>query len=174
MIGAAIGAVASIGSSIFGGIKKRKAMKKQKRILDGQMQENDQWFNAEYGRDVLDNPESRSYLKSISDKLRKQNRAMENNAVATGATHENMLAQKQAANEVMSDAVNNVVAQQTARKDGIRQQYMANKQSILNNQRTLAAQQAGNVADMASSIAGGVGQLANVADSAGWLGKLKK
>lgn len=170
-IAGGIGAGLGIISSIAGGIKARKEARKQRRILKEQLRENDQWFNSEYYRDVLDNPESRSYLKTLSGKLYKKDKATENNAVATGATHENVLAQKQAANEVMSDAVNNIVAQQTARKDDIRRQYIDNKRSIQNGMMAMNGQNATNWVNMAGNIASSAGALANTMSGAdfSWL-----
>lgn len=171
MIGSLIGAGISIASSIAGGIKARKEKKKQKRMLKAQMQENDNWYNSEYYKDVLDNPESRAYLKTISDKVYKQDQAAENRSVMMGATHENALAAKQAANEVMSGAVNDVVARQAAQKSEVRRQYLSNKRNLQNGQMDVSQQTAKNWMDSAGNIGNAAMSLGNTLDKTGFFSR---
>ena len=99
MIGLIAG-VASAASGIAGAVRAKKARKKaakeQRRILDQLSEENESNFLRDYYQNAFDDPTSRSYLKRISGKLYDQEQAITNSGIATGATHENTLAKKQA------------------------------------------------------------------------------
>ena len=45
MIGAIVGAAASLGSTIFGGISNARNARRQKRALEREQRENENWFN---------------------------------------------------------------------------------------------------------------------------------
>lgn len=160
MVGLAIGALAGLGSSIFGSIKARKAQKKaekkQRQILDGMSQDNENMFMKDYYQDTLDDPTTKSYLKRISSDLQDRNKGIENSGVSTGATHENVLAQKQSNNEVMSDAMNNVVVNQEQKKAVAKDRYLGRKDAISSGDMELAArsgeQQSQNWSNLGSNM----------------------
>ena len=154
MIGLIAG-VASAASGIAGAVRAKKARKKaakeQRRILDQLSEENESNFLRDYYRNAFDDPTSRSYLKRISGKLYDQEQAMTNSGIATGATHENTLAKKQAAKD----------------------QYMQQKKAIASGKIGVAEQEGEDMAKAAQQIAGGVsvgfGNVGNLLDKSGWL-----
>lgn len=162
-------AAAGLGSSIFGGIKAKKARKKaeneQRRILGQMNEDNEANFLRDYYENAFDDPTSRSYLKRISGDLYDKNKGIENSGIATGATHENVQAQKQAANEVMSDAVNNVVVNHEAKKNGAKDRYMQRKDAIASGNIELAREtgemQAQNWSNLGNNLADSVTGLAS-------------
>ena len=176
MIGLIAG-VASAASGIAGAVRAKKARKKaakeQRRILDQLSEENESNFLRDYYQNAFDDPTSRSYLKRISGKLYDQEQAITNSGIATGATHENTLAKKQAANEVMSDAVNQVVVNHEAKKQAAKDQYMQQKNAIASGKIGVAKQEGEDMAKVAQQIAGGVsggfGSVGNLLDKSGWL-----
>lgn len=177
MIGGLIAGVASAASGIAGAVRAKKARKKaakeQRRVLDQLSEENESNFLRDYYRNAFDDPTSRSYLKRISGKLYDQEQTITNSGIATGATHENTLAKKQAANEVMSDAVNQVVVNHEAKKQAAKNQYMQQKNTIASGKIGVAKQEGEDMAKAAQQIAGGVsggfGSVGNLLDKSGWL-----
>ena len=162
MIGGLIAGIASAGASIGGAVRAKKAQKKalkeQRRVLDQLNEDNESNFLRDYYQDAFDDPSSRSYLKRISGELYDKDQAIANSGIATGATYENTLAKKQAANEVMSDAVNHVVVNHEGKKQAAKNQYMQRKDSIASGQLGVAQQEGKAMAAAANQIAGSVGK----------------
>lgn len=165
-------ALASAAGATASGIKRRKALRKQRRILNQLNAENENTFLKDYYQDFMDDPSSRAYLKRIEKNLYEKSKGIENSAIATGATHENVLAQKQANNEVMSDAINNVVVNHEAKKDRAKERYLQRKDAIasgnVNLEATNSESQAQNWANLGSNLSDSLGSLASVYLQGGW------
>lgn len=140
-IAAAAALAASAAGAGIAGSKRRKAARKQRRILRQMEDDNENMFLKDYYKDFMDDPSSKAYLKRIEKNLYDKNEGVENSAVATGATHENVLAQKQANNEVMSDAINNVVINHEQKKDAAKERYLNRKDAIVSGNLDLIGQQ---------------------------------
>ena len=162
-------ALASAASATAGAVKGRKARKnaekEQKRILNQMSADNEANFLRDYYQDAFDDPTSRSYLKRISEDLYDKEKAINSSGIATGATHENIQAQKQAANKVMSDAVNNVIVNQEAKKEAAKNRYISRKDAISQGNMNLAQQsgemQAQNWANLGSNLSDSITGLAS-------------
>lgn len=146
------------GGTAFAGAQQNK---KSQAILDDQLSENEQRYLREYYRGALDNDASKAYLKRLSSEMEKRDKALENTVVATGATHENALAQKQANNEVMSDAIAGLVEREDARKRDTENQYLNFKNQAMNAQISLNAAKANNWANLGKDISSAAGTLAS-------------
>lgn len=131
---------ASAAGTGIGASKKKKALKEQKRILGQMNADNESDFLRGYYQNAFDDPTSRTYLKRISGDLYDHNKGIENSGISTGATHENTQANKQAANEVMSDAVNNVVVNHETAKRAEKDRYIQRKDAIASGNIQLAQQ----------------------------------
>lgn len=156
---------ASAAGAGIGASKKKKALREQKRVLGQMNADNENDFLRGYYQNAFDDPTSRSYLKRISADLYDRNKGIENSSIATGATHENALAGKQAANRVMSDSVNNVVMNHEARKQAEKTRYIQRKDAIASGNMELAQQkgelQAQNWTTAGNLVAGGLNGLAS-------------
>lgn len=98
----------------------------------------------------LDLVENKALLSRIDSSLNKQEEKIENQAAAGGATTENILAAKQAGNEVMSDVASNVLQGMHERRN-----QLFNLDSQRTAQQIAAMQQSGqNWANLASGISG--------------------
>lgn len=126
LISAAIG----LGSAIYGGIKSAKAKKEQKRNIADQQAREDAYYNNEYYKDYMDSTMARSALKRVQNTMERVNRESRANSVLTGATPEMQVAQQQAANKTISDAVENLAARGDARRDSIAAQHQARLSGI--------------------------------------------
>ncbi|MCM1031537.1 MAG: hypothetical protein NC410_08895 [Oscillibacter sp.] len=148
-------------SSGLSAAKARKAAKQQRKLLNQLNQDNENMFLRDYYSDFMDDPTSRSYLKRISEDLYDKNEAIESSGIATGATHENIQAQKAAANRTMSDAINNVVVNHEARKEAAKNRYINRKDAITQGKTELAQQEAQNWANLGSNISDSITGLAS-------------
>lgn len=156
-----IAAGASALSSLLGANKSRKAARQQRKLLNQLNQDNENMFLRDYYSDFMDDPTSRSYLKRISEDLYDKNEAIESSGIATGATHENIQAQKAAANRAMSDAINNVVVNHEAKKEAAKNRYINRKDAITQGKAELAQQEAQNWSNLGSNISDSVMGLAS-------------
>ena len=82
------------------------------------------FLDAEYYRDPLSSTSNRALLKTMDQRLRDQNDALQNRAVAGGATMENQLAARKANNETMSNVYSNLLMGEDARRQAINQQKL--------------------------------------------------
>lgn len=173
-----VGLIAGLGSlassaigAIGAGRARRKAEKQQRKILDQMSADNESNFLRDYYQDAFDDPSSRSYLKRISDSVYEQGKRIQNTGIATGATHENTLAQKQAANEVMSDAVNNVVVNHEGQKRVAKDQYIQRKDAIASGNMDMAQRtgdaKAQNWTNLGNNMAGSITDLASASIKTG-------
>ena len=154
---AAVSAISAGGSAIAGA----NANKKSQRILDDREKENESMYLAEYYRGALDNEGSKAYLKRLDEKMEERNAAVDNSAVATGATQENALAAKQANNEVLSDAIAGQVEKEDNRKLSVQDRYFNNKGAIENGRMSNNAAVANNWAGIGAGISSAAGSLAS-------------
>lgn len=132
MIGAIIGAVGGLASSIAGGIKSAKAAKQQQELINEQARKNDAWYNRNYYQNYLDSAEAQAAMKRVENTLKKQNQEARATAVVTGATPEAAVAQQQANNEILDNVATDLAAQGTARKANIDAINQQNENNIMN------------------------------------------
>lgn len=183
MIGAIIGGALKIGSSIYGGIKAKKAAEKVKKNIeqskaenkewaDGQNRDNQNWFDRRYNEDATQRADAQRMITKTTEALKQNNKAAAGSAAVMGGTDESVAAAKAASMQALADTTSQIVAQGEARKDSIEGQYLSRKDAIdekyqsrndafneqLNNIETNKAKSiadaVGGVADAAGGIAG--------------------
>lgn len=155
-----LGALA-VASTAYGAIKSGQENKKNQTLLNSMNEEANAEFVREYHRGALDNPGSKAYLKRLESVMEDNKKASENTAASTGATHENVLAEKQSNNRVMSDAVAGLVEREDARQQSVKQGYLNRKQSLIGAQMGLNSQKAQTWSDTAQGISSAAGSLAS-------------
>lgn len=156
-----IAAVIAAASAGYGAYKSGQSNKVNRRILDTMGNENQEDYMREYYRGALENPGSKAYLKRLDETMKDNTKDIENNAAATGATQENVLAAKQSNNRVMSDAVGGLVQNEDDRKQQVKQYYLQRKQGLLGGQMGMNSQVAQNWATMGNNVANAAGSLAS-------------
>lgn len=82
------------------------------------------FLDSQYYRDPLSTVGNRALLKTMDERMRDQADAMENRAVAGGATMENQLAAREAANRTMSGTYSRLLQNEDARKDALNAQKL--------------------------------------------------
>lgn len=136
ILGSAIGGALGIGASIFGGISASKAMKKVKKNLEGQMKENQDWYDRRYNEDATQRADAQRILTMTNDNIRQRNRAAAGTQAVMGGTEESVAAAKAANNQALAEATSQIAVNGERRKDQIEGQYMQTKDALnekLNN-----------------------------------------
>lgn len=145
---------ASLASSFFGGSKAAKAQEEANRLLEQQKRENQAWFDRRYNEDYSQTAEAQNMIRMAKEAAEKQYRRAEGAAAVAGGTDESVAKAKEAGNQMVADAVANIAAQGTARKDAIEGQYRQADAAL--TQQQIAAQQG-----KAQAISGAAGQAAS-------------
>lgn len=145
---------ASLASSVFGGSKAAKAQREANRLLEQQKGENQAWYERRYNEDYTQTPEAQNMIRMAKDAAEKQYRRVEGAAAVAGGTDEAVAKAKEAGNEMVANAVANIAAQGTARKDAIEGQYRQ-------TDAALTGQQVAALQGKAQAISGAAGQAAS-------------
>ena len=155
LIGTAIGAA----GSIFGGLSASNAMKKAKRNVEKQQQENEDWYNRRYNEDSTQRADAQRLLNKTEESIRLRNRQAAGTQAVMGGTDESVAATRAANNQAVSDAASQIAAQSEARKDQIEQtyrqkddQYEQQLNQIELNKANAISQAVQGVTGLASSI----------------------
>lgn len=140
MIGTIIGAVASLGSAIYGGIKSSKENEKARRLIAKQRADNKRWYDMKRGQDYTMRSDVQAAINKQRELLDEQyKRARATNTVA-GGTDASLALQRESANRATADMMSNVAANAAEYKDSIEQQYRA-QDAALNQQQAQGHQQ---------------------------------
>ena len=143
ILGSSIGGALGIGGSIFGGISASKAMKKVKRNLEGQMKDNQNWYDRRYNEDTTQRADSQRILTITNENVKQRNRQAAGVQAVMGGTEESVAAVKAANNQAIADATSQIAVNGERRKDQIEQQYLQTKADLndkLNNLEQAKAQ----------------------------------
>lgn len=138
-------------SAIAGGVTSSAQNRKSRNLLNAR---NDELIKDQY-QGVLDDAGSKAYLNVLQENLRESIDGIENSAVSTGATHENVTASKESANRSVSEAISSLLQREDQKKAGITQQ----RTGLLGTQIGMNAQNAQNWAQVAGNVASAAGML---------------
>lgn len=167
----AVGAAASLASSILGAVKSANAGKKANALINTQRADNKKWYDTQMGQDYLQRSDAQAILKKQKELLDAQyDRARATNAVV-GGTDEALAMQQAKANETLADTMTNMAAQSSAYKDSIEQQYRQQDAALAQQQ---IAQAKGQSQQIAQAAGQGVSAGLNLMGSAIGAGGIKK
>lgn len=153
ILGSAIGGALGIGGAIFGGISASKAMKKVKRNLEGQMRENQSWYDRRYNEDATQRADAQRILTMTNENIRQRNQAAAGTQAVMGGTEESVAAAKAANNQALADATSQIAVNGERRKDQIEAQYMNTKAELNDKLNNLEIGKAQNVRQAAMGAA---------------------
>ena len=119
-IGMGAGLIGSTIGAIGSAVNNRKAQEERTRAYN---QATD-FLDSQYYRDPLTTVGNKALLKSLSERMKDQNEALENRAIAGGATIENQLAARKANNRTMTGVYSNLLMGEEARKQALDRQKM--------------------------------------------------
>ena len=127
-------------STVGSGIQAYQTAKNQENYEAGQDRIRGALLTEKY-RNPFEDPSNKVLLTGMRRDLQKNTEAVLNNAAASGATFENTLAAKQAANEAVAE-VNSAIFQNQAAKESAINQQLLNLDMQRNAQKFAAGQQA--------------------------------
>ena len=162
ILGSAIGGALGIGASIFGGISASKAMKKVKRNIEGQMKENQNWYDRRYNEDATQRADAQRILTMTNENIRQRNQAAAGSAAVMGSSEESFAAAKPANNQALADATSQIAVNGERRKDQIESQYMQTKQELNDKLNNLEQAKAQNTAQAVQGVAQAGSAMASV------------
>lgn len=139
---AAASLAASIGSSIFGGAAARKARKRQEKAMRRQRNEEKAWYDKQYNTDYLDTKAGQNLMRRAQDVQDSYIRKADGASAVGGGTAASSAMAKEAANKTMGDAIANIGAQDTARKQQVADKHMSNLNQFSQQDQNFAAQSA--------------------------------
>lgn len=153
ILGSAIGGALGIGASIFGGISASKAMKKVKRNLEGQMRENQNWYDRRYNEDATQRADAQRILTITNDNIRQRNQQAAGAQAVMGGTDESVAATKAANSQAIAEATSQIAVNGERRKDQIESQYMTTKANLNDKLNNLEQARAQNTAQAVQGVA---------------------
>ncbi|MDD6868618.1 MAG: hypothetical protein PUE39_03570 [bacterium] len=143
IFGSAIGGALGIGGAIFGGISASKAMKQVKKNIEGQMKDNQNWYDRRYNEDATQRADAQRILTITNENIKQRNQQAAGAQAVMGGTEESVAAAKAANNQALADATSQIAVNGERRKDQIESQYMQTKADLndkLNNLEQAKAQ----------------------------------
>lgn len=153
ILGSAIGGALGIGGSIFGGISASKAMKKAKRIVEGEMKDNQNWYDRRYNEDATQRADAQRILTMTNDNIRQRNQQAAGAQAVMGGTDESVAATKAANNQAIADATSQIAVNGERRKDQIESQYLQTKADLNEKLRNIEIGKANAVSQAVQGVA---------------------
>lgn len=153
ILGSAIGGALGIGGSIFGGISASKAMKKAKRIVEGEMKDNQNWYDRRYNEDATQRADAQRILTMTNDNIRQRNQQAAGAQAVMGGTEESVAATKAANNQAIADATSQIAVNGERRKDQIESQYLQTKADLNEKLRNIEIGKANAVSQAVQGVA---------------------
>lgn len=164
MLGAALAAF-QVGSQIFGGIKAANERRKVKRAIQGQMDENQDWYDRNYNEDYTQRADAQRILTATEDAVRKRNRAAAGTQAVMGGTDESVAAAKEANNAVIADTASRIAAAGEARKQQVENQYLNRKEALQGQLNQMGEQKAQGIAQATQAVGNTVGSIYSAIDA---------
>lgn len=156
MIGAIIGAAASVGNMIGGGIKTAQANKEQKRLLQEERKRIQSQYEKDYYSDYLNRSDIQSLVKKMQDQSKKRSESAAATAVVTGGTPESIAAQQQAEAEGMGQAMSQIAGYGDQWKQGVADRYNQQMSNLNSMQYQFNSERSANYSNMLSNGAKGL------------------
>lgn len=151
-LGSLLGGAMKIGGSIFGGISASRAMKNVKKNLEGQMADNQSWYDRRYNEDATQRADAQRMLQMTEDNIRNRNRQAAGAAAVMGGTDESLAAARAANANAMADTAAQIAVAGANRKDAIESQYMAKKDALNKEMNDLEKQKANAISDAVAGV----------------------
>ena len=161
----------SAGTSVAGGLLSRNAAKKAARQVRYRKNAEKAWYDKEYNTDYIDTKAGQNLMRRAQEVQDKYIKRAEGAAAVGGGTDASVALAKENANKAVSDTIANVAAQDTARKQRVADQHLANNNVISAQSQQVeqskadatagAAQGASNAAASAAILVGSQPNKAN-------------
>lgn len=162
LFGSVLGGALGIGGSIFGGLSASKAISNVKKNIQGQMAENQSWYDRRYNEDATQRADAQRILAITEENIRRRNRQAAGAAAVSGATDESVAQAKAAGNAAMAEAASQIATAGANRKDKIEEQYMERKNALNEQLNKMEMQKAGMISQAAQGVAQAAGNMSGL------------
>lgn len=159
-IGLIISAAASVISSIAGGVSANKRRREADKLLTNREKNLTEWYNSEMNMPYLDRADSRAMLKRIRDYNEDELKAMNTNAVKSGATDEAKVAAANKLNKNYSLTLAQIAGLGEQHKDQVRRDYQARMDNLTGTRYQAQLGKADGIQNMIGGLGSSLGQLA--------------
>lgn len=159
LIGSIAGGALGAAGSIFGGISASKAMRRVRKNLEAQKQDNQNWYDRRYNEDATQRADAQRILTMTEESIKNRNRQAAGAQAVMGGTDESLAATKEANAKALADAASQIVVNGENRKDQIEQTYRQRDAQIdetLNNVDINKAQAIGQAAQGVMKVGSGI------------------
>ena len=143
---------ASLAASIWGGASAADQQAKAEAELRAEKAKNDAWYRRRYNEHTIDTAGGQNMIRMAKDYARENWKKAQGAAAVGGGTDAATAIAKDQGNKMVGDAIANIEAQDTARKDSVDAAYRAKQSQLSQQQMSLDQQKAANI----SQVAGGV------------------
>ncbi len=143
----------SAAGAVASAIGSKKANDKQQAALDNQRAQSNAFYDSEIYQDPTQRSDNQAYLKLLDKKLKRANEIAEAKNTIMGGTHEQVLAQQQQTADAYSDAITNMVANTSQRRDALLKEKRAAQVGYDQQQAGIDAARAENWGKLASNAA---------------------
>lgn len=150
-----------LAQSIYGGIKSAKAAREQKKLLNQRQAQNDAWYNKNYYQDYMDRSDSKAAMNRVTSFMDRRTKQADATAAVTGATPEQVMAQKEQANTALAQTVGSIAQNADTYKDQVQGRYDNVNNSILQGQMQQYQMDEQGGANLAASGVGMMGSALN-------------
>lgn len=154
MLGSIIGGAVGAVGSIFGGISKNKAIKKQMEMVARMQRDNQDWYDRRYNEDATQRADAQRLLQMTEESIKKRNKAAAGTAAVMGGTDESVAAEKEANSKALADTTSQIAAAGEARKDQIEGKFLSRKENLDNAMRELESQKQSGLDILGGAIGG--------------------
>lgn len=144
------GAVAALGSTIYGAIKSKNYNDKMRALIQQQRDDNKRWYESSRAEDYTQRTDAQAVLNKQRELLEEQSRQARATNVVSGGTDQAEALQMAAANKSLSDTMSKIAAQAAQAKDADEQQYRNTDAELTGTQVTQLGQQAAGTAQATS------------------------
>ena len=159
LIGSIAGGALGAAGSIFGGISASKAMRRVRKNLEAQKQDNQNWYDRRYNEDATQRADAQRILTMTEESIKTRNRQAAGAQAVMGGTDESLAATKEANAKALADAASQIAVNGENRKDQIEQTYRQRDAQIdetLNNVDINKAQAIGQAAQGVMKVGSGI------------------
>ena len=152
MVGAAIGAAAQVGSSIYGAIKSSQALKDLRDKIGYVRKENKKWYDEAMAEDYLTRPEVRDVVRKDTEMLSEQMKRSRAINLVAGGTDESLALQQQQALEAHGDTMATIASHAAESKDEAKREYRERELALTQQEMELDQAKAQNIAAAAGQV----------------------
>ena len=142
----------SVGSSLFGANKAKKAARQAQKENTYRSNAEKAWYDKEYNTDYLDTKAGQNLMRRAQEVQHEYIRKADGAAAVGGGTAASVAMAKEAANKTIGDTVANIAAQDTSRKQHVADTHLQNTQQLSRERQQIEQQKAQATSDAAQNM----------------------